>query len=414
MADFIQPTTLSSELISAGLNPNDPTNTYVDFAQKLAANRQQQDLQEQQIAHAKEIAAQSQLTTEQKSAANEAGYNPELADTMTPEEAVAYLKIVLKEKGLQQDADLIDEWAKTLPPRVNRQIVESFANRFARESTRSGQPAKFETSDAIIIPTGKVAKDLGLYADENDPTVGHVPEDGMYQVVYDNQGNIQKFIPGGKEPVDQTAKLNLKAGESAEKQWQKLDSAINTFIKSQRGNQITTALVRADRALNELANDEVLTPQILSYIQKDISGIFQGGVPPQSGMEGEDFTTTYQKLNALIQKYTGVSGYLHTDLGNQRDYLLGLLSRLRESSLGILKSMMASEASGYKQIIDASPDRWTQMISDKMGAAEAGLTATAKAATESKASPTNVTSIPGVKLPTAGTNKVVPKYTVEE
>lgn len=413
MADFIQPTTVSSELISAGLNPNDPTNTYVDFAQKLAANRQEQALQEQQIANATQTVAQNKLKTQQATAANAAGYNPELADTMTPEEAVAYLKIVLKEKGLQEDQALIDQWVKTLPPRVNRQIVESFANRFSRESTRSGQPAKFQTTDKIIIPANKTAADLGLDQDDENPTIGHVPEDGMYQVVYDNSGNIQKFIPGGKEPVDQTAKAAGKAAESAEKQWQKLDAAINTFIRSQRGNMLVSSIVRADRALNELATSETLTPQILDYIREDISGIFTGGVPPISGKEGTTFETAYQAVNRFIQKYTGTSGFFKTDLGNQRDYLLGLVSRLRESTIDVVKAMVESEASGYKKIISDDPDRWEQMKTAKLGTIEAGLTATAKAAAESKASPTQPTSIPGVKALKTTSGKVVPKYTVE-
>lgn len=424
MADFIRPTDLTSELISAGLNPNDPENTYVDFAQKLAANRQQQAEQEQQIARARELTKQAQIETKHKVTADEAGYNPELADTMTPAEAVAYLKIVLKEKGLQQDEALIDEWAKALPPRVNRQIVESFANRFARETTRSGQPAKFEITDNIIVPAGKSAADLGLTyfesegIDDSQPSDGknsaHVPEEGMYQVVYDNQGNVVKFVPGGKEPVDQTARLALKESESAEKQWQKLDAALNTFIRSQRGNMLISSLVRADRALNELATNETLTPQVLDYIREDISGIFTGGVPPISGREGTTFETAYQAVNRFIQKYSGTSGFFHTDLGNQRDYLLGLVSRLRESTVDIVKTMIESEASGYKKIIGDEPDRWEQMKADKVGVLASGLTATAKEAAKEKKAPTEATPIPGVKAAGAKAKKPVPKYTVEK
>lgn len=423
MADY--PTTdLNSQLIAAGLNTSNPTQTYVSFADQMAKNQQEQALQEQAIARATELSKQSQLATRQGAQAEGAGLNPLLVDTMTPAEAVAYLRIVLKEKGLTEDQALIDEWAKTLPARVNRQVVESFASRFARETTRSGQPAQFSTDQTIVVPAGKTAADLGLddmktadgtsVADTTKSDGTHtatVPEDGMYQVLYDNQGNIQKFIPGGKEPADQSAKIALKASESAEKQWQKLDAAINSFLKSTRGNQLSTAIIRSNRALNELATDEVLTPQVLSYIQKDLSGIFQGGVPPQAGMEGEDFTTTFQKVNQFIAKYSGVQGFLHTDLGNQREYLLGLLARLRESSVGTMKAMIASEAAGYQGIITEDPDRWTKMTTDKITAATTGLSATAEDQINKHAMSKTPTKIPGIKT---GVAAGVPKYTVEE
>lgn len=396
MADF--PTTsLQSALIGEGLNPNAPQDTYTTFAEQMARNQQQQAAQEEALARAKELTTQAGITTSQEQEAQSAGYNPQLINTMTPDAAVTYLNIILKEKGISIDPADIAAWKATLPPVIDRQEVEAFASRFARETTRSGQPANFTTDQDILIPTGKTAKDIGLVEDDKDPTIGHVPNDGMYQVVYDNQGQIMKFIPGGKEPVDQTAKINAKMGESTEKQWQKLDQAINQFLKSTRGNQITTSIYRADRALNELSSSDVLTPQVLSYIQKDLSGIFQGGVPPQAGMEGEDFTTTYQKVNAFIQKYTGISGYLHTDLGNQRSYLLALLTRLWESSVNILKSLISSEQSGYKGIIDQDPDRWATMIADKTNAATSGLSATAQSQVETNKMPSTVTPIPGVQ-----------------
>lgn len=428
MAEYPE-TSLNSQLIAAGLNPNNPTQTYTDFATQMATNQQNQAMQEQAIARAKELAKQAQLETASKQEADQAGYNSELVNTMTPQEAAAYLKIILKEKGLSIDQAMITEWVNTLPPVVNRQVVEAFASRFAKETTRAGQASMFGDDTIIQVPNGKSAVDLGLTdmkdasgTSIDDKTISdgtataHVPNAGMYQVLYDNQGVIQKFIPGGKEPVDQSGKIALKAGESAEKQWQKLDAEINRFLKSTRGNQLSTAIIRSNRALNELANSDVLTPQLLSYIQKDLSGIFQGGVPPQAGMEGEDFTTTLQKINGLISKYTGVQGYLHTDLGNQRDYLLNLLARLRESSVTMTKQMIASEAQGYQGIISENPDRWTKMAQDKIDAASAGLSATAQAATDARTMPEAPTNIPGVKTGVGASTKskvAVPKYTVE-
>jgi len=423
MAEY--PTTnINSQLIGEGLNPNNPTGTYVDFANQLVKNQQEQAAQEQAIARATELAKQAQLQTRQGLSAEQAGYNPLLANSMTPDQAVAYVKLVVKEKGLTIDQADLDAWKATLPERVEREEVMAFANRFAKPSIRPGVAAKFTTDMDLLVPAGKSAADIGLTdmkdaegTSVDDKTVSdgtfvaHVPESGMYQADVDNTGVLQHYTPGGKEPVDQTAKNNAKSTADTERQWQKLDAAVNSVVKQGRGNQLAIAIARSDRALNELASPEVLVPQVLQYIGKDLSGIFQGGVQPVSGMEGENFETAYQQLNAFVQKYTGVSGFFKTDVGNQREFLLRLITRLRDGSLDMLEKLIAAKEAGYKAIIDADPERWQKMVNDYTAANTAGLTATAAAATKAAAASPNVEPIPGIKIPN---KKVVPKYTVEE
>lgn len=420
MADYPE-TNLNSQLIASGLNTSNPTGTYVDFAEQMARNRQEQDLQEQAIARAKELTSQAQLQTRQGVQAEAAGANPLLENSMSPEEAVAYLKIILKEKGLAQDQGLIDEWAKTLPPRVNRQIVEAFASRFARESTRSGQPAKFETTDTIIIPTGKTAKDLGLYADDTDPTIGHVPEDGMYQVVYDNQGNIQKFIPGGKEAADQSAKITAKMAESTEKQWQKLDTTVNGAFKTRSGGlgSLSTAIFRSVRAINTIVTNEHLTAQDLSNISQDIAGIFQGGAPTVVGAQDNSYETAFTNLENTFRKMTGITGVLSKTLGGDnlaqtKEQLLTRLVDLRDSAINNLKSFVESEEPAFKDVIDADPQRWADFQDKKLKFIESGALIPPGANT--KLNITGIEQAQPAKNPKVetGAGKTVPKYTVED
>lgn len=189
---------LEESLISRGLNTTRPSSTYVDFADQIAKNQAEQKAQEESLKLAKEHVEQAKYQTRNEQEARAAGANPLLANSMTPEEARSYLKIVTDAKGLEIEQAAVDEWVASLPERVNRDTVEAFANRFARASTRAGQPAQFQKKDRIAVPAGSTAEELGLIEDA-DPKFAHVPEDGMYQVIYDNQGVIKKFIPGGKE-----------------------------------------------------------------------------------------------------------------------------------------------------------------------------------------------------------------------
>lgn len=376
MADnFNINTTQAQSEEAGGLDPNNPSMSYVDFANQITKNQQAQAQQAALIQQAQELAKQSTLATKQKTEADAMGVNPELKDVFTVPQAVAYLKAAgVDDDQIQAFVDALGD-AQT----VSKSAIDTVIRKKELAVKTSTVGKKFTTEQAISIPEGMSAEDLGLTPDAKDPKIGHVPADGEYQVAIDPaSGNPVRFVPLGDSP-DETAKANAKAASDAEKQWQKLDTEMNKFIKSTRGNALTSAAQRSVRALNELGEGQALTPQVLSYIQKDISGIFQGGVPPVTGMDAEDFTTVYQKIQGLINKYTGISGALfHNDIGNQREYLLGLLIRLRDSTLDMIKSALASEASGYQQIVSGDPSRWQQMIQSKIDAASAGLSKNAQ------------------------------------
>jgi hypothetical protein len=345
-----------------GLERDNPAMTYVDFGNQIVRNAQEQARQAQLVQQAIEQTKQQKLGTKQKTAADELGVNPELKDVFTIPEAVAYLKA----GGV--DEDNINAFTTALGDQqtVSKAAVDTIIRK-KENQMKFGQP---------FIATEEDAKNSSMVTKEGDQLIAG---QSYFDTGEKDKENNAVYGHGGKEPVDQEAKLHLKESESADKQWQKLDTEMNKFIRSSRGNALTQAAQRAVRALNELGEGQPLTPQVLSFIQKDMSGIFQGGVPPVTGMDAEDFTTIYQKLQGMIQKYTGVSGALfHHDIGNQRPYLLGLLMRLRDSTSNMLKSALASEASGYQTIIDGNPDRWKTMIQGKIDATNAGLSQNAQ------------------------------------
>jgi hypothetical protein len=354
-------TTQEQSFEAGGLDKNNPAMTYVDFATKMAENAMNQKRQEQMIQQAIELTKQQKLSTKQGQEAADLGVNPNLKDVFTIPEAVAYLKAAdVDEAQINAFVTAIGD-QKT----VSKAAVDTIIRK-KEMAIKPGTP--FIASEAD-------AKNGSMVTKEGDQLVAG---QSYYDTgEKDNDGNAI-YAHGGKEPVDQEGKLALKDQQLAQKQWIDLNKELNKFIRSSRGNALTQAAQRAVRALNELGEGQPLTAQMLSFIQKDISGIFQGGVPPISGMESEDFTNALQRINQLIAKYTGVQGYLHHDLGDQRQYLLGLLMRLRDSTNGMLKAGLASNAEGYRTIIDSNPEQWQKLVADKMTAVEAGLSENAK------------------------------------
>lgn len=384
MADL--QTSLNDNLVAAGLNTSAPSQTYTDFADTISKNQADQASQEQALELAKQHVAQAKIQTSNEQGAQAAGVNPLLMDVMTPDQAVAYLRLILKEKGLTITDGDINNWAKTLTGPVNRNIVEEFANRFARESTRAAQPAQFSTDDKIAIPEGSTAKDLGLDADKSDPTVGHVPQDGMYQVVYDNQGNIKKFIPGGKEPVDPAVKNAAKSASDADKQWQKLDTTINTAFKTRSGGlgSLSTAIFRSVRAINTLTATPNLTAQDLANVAQDVAGIFQGGAPTVIGVQDNDYHVALLNMANWFRAQTGVMANIghmfgkdNSPLEPTKRKLLQVCTDLRDSAINNLKSFTESEEPAYRDIIQADEaaggHRWPDMQAAKLKFIESGL-----------------------------------------
>jgi hypothetical protein len=382
MADQYLPFSTQDQANEAGgLESGNPAMTYVDFANQMVKNSQSQQEQAEAI-------KQAQMLTQQRQAASAAGINPATKGYMSKDEAIALIQAELDRQKLLTPAVQadIDKWYAAAPQMVDQQNVKDFISKYQPHEEKPGAP--------FLASPEQAANPSMLTKEQDNLVAGEMYYDTGEK---DAEGNAI-YAHGGQEKVD---KSGDKEAATAEKAWQKLDTEMNRFIRSSRGNSLTQAAQRAVRALNELGEGQPLTPQMLSYIQKDISGIFQGGVPPVAGQDSEDFTNVLQKVNGLIAKYTGVQGYLHHDLGNQRQYLLALLMRLRESTTDMLKQALASEASGYQTIIDSDPARWQAMIDGKMKAVEAGLSQNATTSLEGMASQPGGQNPPAFTPPTA-------------
>jgi hypothetical protein len=384
---------LQSQLIGAGLNPNNPTGTYVDFATQIANARQQQAQMEQNIARAKELTAQSKIETSQKAAANEAGYNPELINTMTPKEAEAYLKIILKEKGLDVDQKTIDEWVATLPPVINRQTVEAFASRFARETNRIGSP--FVASDVDAKSTKK---------DENgEPLV----EGQMYAALYDNQGNIQSYVRSGQEKADVSLKTAENKSQFNQREWNKFIKQMNPYTASGR-NSVGVAMqsyIRAVRALKALKQD-VVSAEVAANIIAEIGAIYKGGSPDQAMMEMTTYRTLEGDINAKLQALTGKARKGIPD--DIKNYIVKQITELNDTSKMVVKNSLDLAEQGNENTIEPYRDQW-DAYKEKLNDQLENPTKDIAPGVEKIKEPEVPTKAPG-----AVTTKVVPPYQILE
>lgn len=382
MADY--PTTnLSSELISAGLNPNNPSGTYVDFATQLAKNAQEQAAQEQAIARAKELTAQSQIETQQEQDAQAAGYNKYTKGMMTPEQALAQLKVILSSKGLPTDGPDIENWYASLPALVDESVIDIFANKFMSERIHEGVPTPFTADHPFIIPKGKSAADIGLTDMEDaegnsvdaktvsDGTYrAYVPDAGMYSVVLDNRGQIEKVIPAGKEPTDNSAKQNAKAAGDQKKEIQKLNDVLDKIIATNRRAGIVNTITRAKQGLTALAQYiQNPTPVNLKAVEADVASIMTGGIATGEAMDDSSYKNMITDLDKSLSYWTGktnIAARLFTHVAPIQEIipkLKALMEDLLNTAMDTITKQIDSERTAFADIPD---DQWNEIRNAKI------------------------------------------------
>jgi hypothetical protein len=205
----------------------------------------------------------------------------------------------------------------------------------------------------------------------------------------DKDGNAV-YAHGGKEPVEKPA---LSTAQTSQK-WAQLGKALHDDVKVGRGTVLTQSLTRANRALNYLATRPNIDRQGLMFIQQDIVGIFQGGVPTEEEMKNADYSTAVQKLNSLIGKYTGTFGALKWDAvtAGEKSYVRNQLQEtildMRKGIIDTIETMIAADSTGYEDIINADPDRYHRMLDAYTKTVESGLNKEAKALTTPEATST--------------------------
>jgi hypothetical protein len=350
-----------------GLDNTNPAMTYVDFANQIAKNSATQQLQNNAV-------QQAQLMLQQKQQAAASGVNPETAGYLPVDEAVAELKAA----GV--DDDTIQEFVKGLGNQqmVNRASIDTIIRKKMLSSKMSVAGKSFKTTDDIAVPAGMKAEDMGLIPDPAKPGIGHVPSNGEYQVSVDpDSGQPMAYISLGETPPSNIPGATTPLQTA--KRWSDLEKQLTQITKVGRGTALTQSLMRANRALNYLASHPNLDKTGLAYIQQDLTGIFQGGVPTEEEMRNTEYTTAIQEVNQLIGKYTGTFGALKwnaTTAGDQsyvRDQLQSVLIDMRQSITNTLQSMITAMADGYQDIIQQNPERWQQMLTDQEKILDSGL-----------------------------------------
>lgn len=363
MAEY--PTTdLRSALIGAGLDTNTPSETYVDFATKLAKNQQEQAEMEQNLARAKELTAQSQIQTKQQQEAQAAGVNPLLTHMMTKEQAIQQVKLLLQEKGLDVDEDSFNKWAATLPDMVPADQIEIFANRFARETTRIGKDFTATAADAK--------------SDKLDENEDHLIAGQKYAALYDNQGNVSSYIRSGEEPSTAAqTKLDLKTQADKNRAWERLGQQLTLAFKTRSGGlgAVSTSIFRAVRAINTINNyKDNLTAQDLENIAQDIGAIFQGGAPTVESAKGNNYQTAFTNFQNTFRKYTGwLIPTNQAVIKDTTDKMLQVLEDLRDSAINNLDKYAEFQSEVFKPLVEADPDHWDELKKKYIELASSGL-----------------------------------------
>ena len=334
-------TNLQSELISAGLNPNNPSNTYSDFTEQLIKNGQQQREMEQTIAKAKLMTQQAQIQTQQQQEAQAAGINPSMANYVPKAEALVLIKKILETKGEAVSDDDITEFSNVLPDMVNRQDIDVFASRFMTE--RSKAATSFVAS----------AKDAETKEDsDGDPLVAGQ----TYSTLYDNKGNAS-YIRAGQERPDGSLKATAKLSSDSQKSWNQFIKQMNPYTASSR-NSIGVAMqsyIRAVRALEAL-NQKTVTSQVAANVVAEIGAIYKGGSPDQTTMEMTYYPSLQASINDKIQALTGKQRKGIPD--GLKQYIIEQVTRLNDMTKKVIENNIKLAESGNKNIITPYQEQW--------------------------------------------------------
>jgi len=363
---------LRSQLIGRGLDPNDPANTYVDFATKLAKNQQEQRQMEQNLARAGELTAQSKIETRQKTAAEAAGYNPELIGTMSKDQALESVKVALKIKKVKVDEDVLDEWYKQLPALVKSSDVEAFVNSLTKTSGMnvwaSTGTVKQYTEDGKMY-NSFVRKD-GKTAKVWDPLKGYP----VYSSVEDNMAihdvpleEAQRMIRDAvKQEAGQERRYGLIEDTRDIKNWITLGKDINVSNApaARAIGQAAVNNMRADRALKLLKGKRELTKNEYEFVVSDLAAIFKGGVPDIVSLEHQRYDSIKADVTEVIQYITSKPQEVSTP--KTRNRLLDITNEIKDVDNDIILNYMDSVAAGYDYLVKENPERFARMINAQL------------------------------------------------
>lgn len=324
MADnFNINTTQDQSLIAGGLDPNSPAMTYVDFATQIASNAMRQKQQEQLIAQAVEQTKQAQLSTRQKTAADVAGVNPELADYLTKEQALAYL--MQSWNVNETDPDII-RLNQVLPDMVNRFTIQTLLRkRSAGLGKEIGEPFKAEAKGVYSTTLDKTGQPAQLEAGQmyqayltEDGKINYIPSGAGYQ-----GGSTGTFKPVGITKAGETVsptregQLIVKGKNGIARPWdQAVDGELEPFIAPTIGTgdlgdiQRLQASLEQFKIVRELFDEKAVGPvqdrliTLSQFTGVDLTGLFTESSAFDS--KSTAFRTALQSsINDYIKAVTG-------------------------------------------------------------------------------------------------------------
>lgn len=349
MADnFNIQTTQDQSLVAGGLERDNPSMTYVDFANQIARNAQAQQAQAEAI-------KQAQLLTQQKTAASNLGINPSLKGYMSKDEALALIQAELSRQKLLSDEvkAQLQAWYNAAPDMVDQQDVKDFISRYQPKEPKAGMPFKATEDDA---------NNESMFTKEGD----HLVAGQSYYDTgeKDKEGNAIYAHGGGEALAAQEAKLGVKESEADEKQWQKLGTLIQSAMKSRSGpvGMLGTTIVRSLRALNTL-NHGKLTKQDVANISSDIAAIYQGGVPSIVQVAENNYGIKLQDLAETLRRYTGILSYFGNEkvMADTTAKLRQVLEDMRNSAVEQMQKFVEMQFPFFEDIISRDPDRWERV-----------------------------------------------------
>lgn len=349
MADnFNINTTQDQSLEAGGLEKDNPSMTYVDFANQIARNSQAQQAQAEAI-------KQAQLLTQQKTAAAAAGINPSEKGYMSKDAALALIQAELSRQKLLSDEvkTQLQAWYDAAPDMVEQQDVKDFISRYQPKEPKAG---------SAFIATDEDAKNPSMLTKEGDHLVAG--QSYFDTGEKDEDGNAVYGRGGGEALNAQENKLGVKESEADEKQWQKMGTLIESAMKSRSGpvGMLGTTIIRSLRALNTL-NHGKLTKQDVANVSSDIAAIYQGGVPSIVQVAENNYGTRLQDLAETLRRYTGILSYFGNEkvMADTTAKLRQVLEDMRNSAVEQMQKFVEMQFPFFEDIINRNPDRWERV-----------------------------------------------------
>lgn len=184
---------------------------------------------------------------------------------------------------------------------------------------------------------------------------------------------LSSVVPEGVKEKDAMARLammkdqrgiqlGMRQDQFDQGQWVKLGNAVNALTAGSRKalGIAATNNMRADRAIETIDNPKLVkSPQLVTQLVQDVSGIYKGGVPDEVSLKHSMYPNLMGDL-AKLQSYLSSqpeSGATKALLNQVREQVLSLKqidNQAIEKNLGI-------SAVEFEPIIKKDPARWQRM-----------------------------------------------------